>query len=371
MAKASTSSPGRGRRKSGASGRRAPGRGKGKRPSDALGTGQLLEIHRWMLLTRKLEERLVNLYRQNQVVGGLYRSLGQEAETIGAVYALEPQDWIAPLIRNMGAVLVKGYRPRDVIMQYMARSGGPTGGKDLNVHFGSGERGVVSPISMLGDLIPVMAGVALAARLRGEDRAALTWIGDGGTSTGAFYEGMNLAAVWKLPLIVVAEHNRYAYSTPTSRQMAVADIAEKAVGLGICGETVDGNDALAVYDAVRGARARAAAGEGPTLLEVKTYRRKGHAEHDMQKYVPEGEVERWAAENDPLDRYEAMLAERGAADGKALDAVRAEVSAYLEAETDAALASPLPEPEVALRDVVADPPRAADVLAPYRGEAGR
>ena len=339
-----------------------------KSPSDALTDEQRLTIYRWMLLTRRLEERLVNLYRQNKVVGGFYRSLGQEAETIGAVYALEKQDIVAPLIRNMGAVLVKGYRPRDVAMQYMARAGGPSRGKDLNIHFGQvPEPGVVSPISMLGDLIPVTVGIALAAKLRKEDRVALAFIGDGGSSTGAFYEGMNLAAVWKAPAIVVVENNCYAYSTPISHQMAVKQIADKATGLGIFGETVDGNDPLAVYDSVRAARARAVGGDGPSLIEVMTYRRKGHAEHDMQKYVPEGEIEAWEAK-DPVDRYHRALIEGNHADQKELDAVGNEVDAYLEEEIDASLAAPLPEPGIALEDVYGVPSVTPDTLAPYRDE---
>jgi TPP-dependent pyruvate/acetoin dehydrogenase alpha subunit len=366
MAKASTSSGGGASR--GHRSRRD--RKAGARPSAGLTAERRLELYRWMILTRALEERLVNLYRQNRVVGGLYRSLGQEAETVGAAAALETQDIIGPLIRNMGAVLVKGYRPRDVAMQYMARAGGPTRGKDLNTHFGTApEPGVVAPVSMLGDLVPVMAGVALAAKLRREDRVALTWIGDGGTSTGAFYEGMNLAAVWKLPLIVVAEDNRYAYSTPVARQMAVDTIADKAAGLGIFGETLDGNDVLAVYDAVRAARARAVAGEGPSLLEVKTYRMKGHAEHDVQAYVPDGEIAAWAAK-DPVRRYETALAEGGHAAPADLERVRAEVAALLDEEIAAAEASPLPDPAVALENVYASPVHAEDVLAPYRASGG-
>lgn len=342
----------------------------GARPSDALGAKERLEIYRWMVLTRRLEERLVNLYRQNQIVGGLYRSLGQEAETIGAAYALEKQDVVGPLIRNMGALLVKGYSPRDVAMQYMARSGGPTGGKDLNTHFGSlPDPGVAPCISMLGELVPVCAGVALAAKLRGEDRVALTYIGDGGTSTGSFYEGMNLAAVWKLPLIVVAENNLWAYSTPTSAQMAVEHIADKAPGLGITGVTVDGNDALEVYDATREARARGVAGEGPTLLEVKTYRRKGHAEHDMQKYVPEGEIEEWE-KRDPLDLYEARLVEDGHATRDDIVTLGREVGDLLEVEIQAALESPLPKPDFALEGVYTNPPRAADPMRSYRDPSG-
>lgn len=348
-----------------------PYRAKQGAPSTRLTPDQHRELYRWMMLTRRLEERLVNLYRQNQVVGGLYRSLGQEAETIAAVYALEPQDIVAPLIRNMGAVLLRGYKPRDIAMQYMARGGGPTRGKDLNIHFGTVPNpGVAGPISMLGDMIPVCAGIALAAKLRGEDRATLAFLGDGGTSTGAFYEGMNLATVWNLPLIVLVENNGYAYSTPTHRQMAVKQIADKAKGLGCTGDTVDGNDALAVYDAVAAARKRAVSGKGPTLLEVMTYRRKGHAEHDTQKYVPEGEIEWWARNNDPLDRFEATLLEAGHATREDLDAIQASIREELEVEFDAAFASSMPDPAIAMEDVYADPPRVVDHLAPYRDRGG-
>jgi pyruvate dehydrogenase E1 component alpha subunit/2-oxoisovalerate dehydrogenase E1 component alpha subunit len=219
---------------------------------------------------------------------------------------------------------------------------------------------------MLGETIPVAAGVALAFKLRKQKQIALAFIGDGGSSTGSFYEGVNLAAVWKLPLIVVVENNGYAYSTPTANQMALKRIADKAAGFGIPGKTVDGNDVLAVYDAVRGAREHAVSGQGPTLLEVITYRRKGHAEHDGQKYVPAGEIESWE-KNDPLDRYEAFLVERGQATREDLSAVGREVIAHLETEIDAALAAPMPAPEVALENVYASPARAEDVLAPYRG----
>ena len=340
----------------------------GGRPSETLSAERKLEMFRWIVLTRRLEERLTNLYRQNRVVGGLYRSLGQEGETVAAACALEPGDPIGPLIRNLGALLVRGYRPRDIAMQYMARAGGPTGGKDLNVHFGDPARGVIPPVSMLGDLVPVMAGTALAATLRGEDRVALTYIGDGGSSTGAFAEGLHLAAVWKLPLLVVAEANHYAYSTPTARQMAVDSMVRKAEGLGVDGVRVDGNDVLAVYDAVRTARERAAADAGPALIEVLTYRRKGHAEHDMQKYVPAGEIETWE-KNDPLDRYRATLLADGTGDEEVLAAIETEVAETLEIEIAAAEASPFPDPDVALQDVYAEPPRATDTLAPYRDGA--
>src|SRR3977135_4660816 len=181
---------------------------------------QVLELYRYLKLTRLVEERLVNLYRQTKVVGGVFRSLGQEATAVGSAYALQPQDFITPIIRDLGAVFVKGIRPREIFAQYMAKAWGPSGGKDLNVHFGYLDKGFLGPISHLGDMIPVMTGILLGARLQKKDIVGLAYIGDVGASTGAFYEGMNFAAVQRLPLIVIAEYNHYAYSTPTSPQTA-------------------------------------------------------------------------------------------------------------------------------------------------------
>src|SRR2546425_1147247 len=168
---------------------------------------QMIELYRYLKLTRLVEERLVNLYRQTKVVGGVFRSLGQEATAVGSAYALRPGDFVTPLIRDLGAVLVKGIRPRDVFAQYMAKAWGPSGGRDLNIHFGDMEKGFIGPISHLGDMIPVMTGVLLAARMQKKPSVAIAYIGDGGMSTGAFHEGLNFAAVQRLPLIIIAEHN--------------------------------------------------------------------------------------------------------------------------------------------------------------------
>src|SRR6476659_9584276 len=171
---------------------------------------QMLELYRYLKLTRLVEERIVNLYRQTKVVGGVFRSLGQEATAVGSAYALRPDDFITPIIRDLGSVFVKGIRPRQIFAQYMAKAWGPSGGKDLNVHFGDMEKGFLGPISHLGDMIPVMTGILLAARMHKKDIVGLAYIGDGGASTGAFYEGMNFAAVQKLPLVVIVESNHYA-----------------------------------------------------------------------------------------------------------------------------------------------------------------
>lgn len=308
---------------------------------------QLLELYRYLKLTRLVEERLVNLYRQTKVVGGVFRSLGQEATAVGSAYALQRRDFITPLIRDLGAVLVKGVRPREIFAQYMAKAWGPSGGNDLNIHFGDMNKGFIGPISHLGDMIPVMTGVLLGARMQKKPIVAIAYIGDGGMSTGAFHEGLNFAAVQRLPLIVVAEHNHYAYSTPTSLQTAVKDLAEKAAGYGISGHIVDGNDVVACYEVTKRAVEYARRGGGAVLIEAKTYRRKGHAEHDDQRYVPAGEIEWWETHNDPIDRFERHLIEIGMADKAKLEEITADVVREIEEDCAWAESSPLPEPEQA------------------------
>jgi pyruvate dehydrogenase E1 component alpha subunit/2-oxoisovalerate dehydrogenase E1 component alpha subunit len=320
---------------------------------------QLLEIYYWMRLTRSLEERLVNLYRQTKVVGGLFRSLGQEACAVGSAYALEREDVLSPLIRNLGSMLVKGASPLEVVRQYMAKGDSPTRGRELNIHFGDlSERNFLGQISHLGDMVPVMAGVTLSFRLRNEPRVGLVYVGDGATSTGAFHEGINFAAVQRCPLVVIVENNGYAYSTPTSRQCAAERLADKAAAYGIAGARADGNDVLATYQVTRQAVDRARSGGGVTLVELMTYRRKGHAEHDNQSYVPAGEIERWAAENDPLDRYTERLTGAEGFGLAELEGVDARVAQEIDRATDLAEASPPPEPRDGLVGVYADPPAA-------------
>ncbi len=313
---------------------------------------QKIEIYRFMRLNRGAEDRLVNLYRQGKVVGGLYRSLGQEATSVGSAYALEKGDVIGPLIRNLGSVFVMGYSPRDVFTQYMARATSPSEGKDSNLHFGSPERGLVSPISMLGALVAVMAGVALGARLQKKKIVALTYIGDGGMSTGAFHEGFNFAAVQKLPLILIAENNGWAYSTPLKKQTAARCLADKARAYGVPGVSVDGNDVLAVHEATRRAAYRAREGQGPTLIECVTYRMKGHAEHDSQAYVPKEELEDWKR-RDPIERYIRVLLESGVASAEDLAGVDRSVAEELDRDVEFADTSPFPSPGTALGNVYA------------------
>jgi TPP-dependent pyruvate/acetoin dehydrogenase alpha subunit len=329
--------------------------------SGSLSREQKLELYYYMRLTRSLEERLVNLYRQTKVVGGLFRSLGQEADAVGSAYALDRSkgDVLSPLIRNLGSMLVQGGRPNEIIKQYMAKGDSPTRGRELNIHYGDLVRGFIGQISHLGDMVPVMAGVTLSFKMRSQDRVGLVYVGDGATSTGAFHEGINFAAVQRCPLVVVVENNGYAYSTPLSKQTAAKQLVDKAIGYGIAGEQADGNDVIATYEVTKRAVDRARAGGGVTLIELITYRRKGHAEHDNQSYVPPGEIERWASENDPIDRYVKRLLGEGV-DQSELNAIDARVKEEIDIATDEAEASPMPDPTDALVGLYADPP----ILAP-------
>jgi pyruvate dehydrogenase E1 component alpha subunit/2-oxoisovalerate dehydrogenase E1 component alpha subunit len=336
--------------------------------ADVLTAEDRLALYRWMRLTRTLEERLVALYRQTKVVGGLFRSLGQEACAVGSAYALQRADAMSPLIRNLGSMLVKGATPVEVLRQYMAKGDSPTRGRELNIHFGDvHDRHFVGQISHLGDMVPVMAGITLTFRLRREPRVGLVYVGDGATSTGAFHEGINFAAVQRCPMVVVVENNGYAYSTPTRMQCAAERLVDKAAGYGVPGVRVDGNDVLAVHHVTRDAVARARAGEGPTLIECMTFRRKGHAEHDNQRYVPAGEVEQWAEQNDPLDRFTRRLIDEFGVTAEALSAVDAEVATTVDQATDLAEQSPPCDGDDALGGVYADP--ATMPVQWYRGAA--
>jgi TPP-dependent pyruvate/acetoin dehydrogenase alpha subunit len=328
------------------------------RPSASLTRDQLLEMYYFARLARDIEERLVLLFRQSKVVGGLYRSLGQEGESVATAYALDRTDAILPLIRNMGALTTMGVRPREIFLQYMARASSNSRGRDLNIHIVNlpkdGERApvIVGPISMLGDSIPVAAGIAMGARMRGKPLVAMAWIGDGATSTGAFHEGLNFAAVQRLPLIVIAEDNKYAYSTPIAKQMAIAHIDERAAAYGIPHEMVDGNDILAVYDAAKRMVDRARAGGGAALLGVDTMRMQGHAQHDDARYVPKALVEAWA-KKDPITRYRDLLIERSIATPQDLDDVDEMSKTYSAEEAGLAEDAPMPDPATVARGVYA------------------
>src|SRR2546430_3151740 len=318
------------------------------RESKFLSKQEGMESYRWVLLNRKSEQALENLYKQGKVVGGVYFGLGEEACACASACALHKDEWLGPLIRNQGSLLVRGFSPRDIMMQYMAKAGSPTKGRDASSHFGDiYERNVVAPISTLGDLIPVLAGVALGARLQGREIAVMTYIGDGGQSTGVTYEGLNFAAVQNLGLVLFVENNLWGYSTPADMQFRVKDLAERAIAYGIPGVIVDGTDACQVYDAAHEACERARLGKGPTLIEAKMMRMKGHAIHDAADYVPKPLLEYWR-KRDPITRFENYLVKAK----KWMTPVEnekliADVDRELEADRNFAVASPMPEPESA------------------------
>lgn len=325
-------------------------------PPGGLSTIQLLEIYYYLRLTRSLEERLVNLYRQTKVIGGLFRSLGQEGESVGSAYALDRSkgDFLSPLIRNLGSMLVQGATPLEILRQYMAKAESPTRGRELNIHFGDLDRGFIGQISHLGDMIPVMAGVALSFRMRKQPRVALAYLGDGAMSTGTFHEGINFAAVQRLPMVIICENNGWAYSTPSHRQTAVKQLADKAAAYGIPGVRCDGNDVLACYQLTKEAVERARAGGGVTLVEFVTYRRKGHAEHDNQSYQPKEQIAEWE-KNDPVDRYVKQLHDNGWADGPTLAGIDQRVLDELDAAVALCENEPLPDVTSTLESVYADP----------------
>jgi len=329
--------------------------------SPKLSRQQYLDLYYYMRLNREVEEAMTRLFRQNKIVGGLYSSLGQEAISVGTAYALEKRDWLAPMIRNIGALLVKGVPPRDIFTQHMAKYTSPTKGKDGTSHFGDLENlHIISPISMLGDLIPVLTGVAMAGRYLGQKIVAMTWIGDGGSSTGVFHEGLNLAASQRAALVLILENNLWAYSTPVRRQVPLENLADRAKAYGIASYIVDGNDVVAVYTTAREAVERARSGDGPILIEAKTFRRRGHAQHDPAEYVPPAQREYWE-KRDPIALYERSLSEEKLLDAKGKKEINDKLAALLEREREFAENSPMPPPELASEGVYCTGPECHDL----------
>jgi len=316
---------------------------------------QQLDLLYFMRLTRSLEDRLDNLLKQGKVVGGLFRSLGQEATAVGSAYALDKShgDILSPLTRDLGAMLVMGALPREVFSSYLWLRTSLNHGRDQNIHITDMARGFIGTVSPLGTLVSVMNGVVLAARMQKKKTVGMVYIGDGGTSTGAFHEAANFAAVQNLPLVIIGEHNGFAYSTPTSRQMRVLNIADRAKAYGMPTEIVDGNDVLAVYGAAQRAVERARSGGGPTLVEAKTFRLRGHAAHDNQSYVAKELLEQWQR-RDPIGNFEKQLLKNKVATAEEIEAVNRRVNGLLEEDLAWTESQPPPEPEAALGGVYAD-----------------
>jgi len=300
------------------------------------------EIHRLVVLTRRLDQRIAALARQGRVPGAFYSGMGNEATAVGIAAALERSDVLVPTHRDLGAHLVHGHSPRDILLQYFRRAQSQTRGKDVGLHLGRPGSNIVGMVSHVGHMLPVAVGCAWAEWMKQSGAVVLTTIGDGGTSTGDFHESLNLASVRRLPVIFVIQNNQYAYSTPLSQQYACERLSDRAVGYGIPGEQVDGTDVFAVRDAARRAAARART-EGPTLLECVTMRLRGHSEHDDASYVPRETLEAWQGW-DPVERLDAYLRGRGVG-AEQIEAVRADVDAEIEREVEYAESRPLSDPE--------------------------
>jgi TPP-dependent pyruvate/acetoin dehydrogenase alpha subunit len=261
----------------------------------------------YLKLTREAEWRIERvLYRQGKIVGGVYVGRGQEAITVGATVQLTKDDVVVPTHRDFSAFVIRGFSLREIFCNWMGCAEGPTRGRDGSLHFGDVKRGVVAIISHLGSWCPVACGVALALKRRDKGNVVVVFFGEGTSSEGDVHEAMNLAAVMKLPVIFVCNNNQYAYSTPTEKQFAVKSLAVRGPAYGMPGESVDGNDVLAVYDAVQRAIARARAGGGSSFLECKTFRMTGHSAHDAAEYLPEKLLRTWE-KKDPIKRFEKFL----------------------------------------------------------------
>ena len=311
----------------------------------------LLDMLYYMKQTRELEFRIERkLYRQGKIVGGVYVGRGQEAIAVGSCIQLRKDDVVCPSHRDMGAFLIRGMSLRTILAQYMARKTGATHGRDGNLHMGDLKHNLIPFVSMLADNVPVAAGIGLSFKMRGQDRVALCFFGDGATSRGDWHEGLNMAAVFKVPVVFICNNNQYAYSTPLERQMAVENVADRAPAYGLPGEIVDGNDILAVWDATNRAIDRARTGQGPTLIECKTFRMTGHSAHDDAGYVPPELFEYWE-ERDPIKQFERFLTQRGVVSASDIEDIQKRINREIDEAIQIAEKDPFPEPEDCLRNV--------------------
>src|SRR3989454_1268284 len=319
-------------------------------PDDA----SLLKMLYSMKLTRAIETRIERkLYRQGKIVGGVYVGRGQEAISVGAAMHIrrgsgeEHDDIVSPSHRDMAVFLMQGVPPERILAQYMGRKTGLTRGRDGNMHMGDLRHRLVAFVSHLGDSIPVAAGCALTFRMHGTDQVSFCFFGEGATSRGDWHEGLNFAAVLKLPVVFICNNNQYAYSTHVSRQMKVERVSDRARGYGMPGESQDGNDVRVVYDAVGRAVDRARRGDGPTLLEFLTFRMTGHSAHDDAGYVPKRLFEEWERK-DPIRLFEDDLKRRRLVDASALKQMEAGIESELDEAVAWAERQPVPDPEECL-----------------------
>lgn len=318
-----------------------------------LTSDDYVKMYRLMRLTRQFDQGIIRLYRQNKMLGGAYSGWGNEATAVGSAYAMLPQDYLYPMHRDIGAHFTRGQSARALMLNHLAKGEGPTKGRDGTGHYYDKSLKIIGNISHLAAMIPQAVGTALAAVKKKENAIVLNYIGDGGMNVGEFHEGLNMAAVWKLPFILIIENNQYAYSTPTHLQYACESPVDRAAGYGIPGVKIDGTNILEVYRTCKEAFDRARSGEGPTLIESVTMRMRGHAEHDAHEYYPKGLLEKWE-KKDPIRQFETFLLGEKILSDKKIKEIENSVNADIDEAIEYADKAPYPNGADAELGVYAD-----------------
>ena len=322
-------------------------------PNSGLTNDDLLKLYYYMRLTREYEETINRLYNQGKIVGGAYSGRGNEATSVGSTFALKPTDYIFPMHRDLGSHIVRGQSIKRLMLQYLGRAEGMSAGRDGTGHYADAELKIYGNISHLGAMVPVAAGVALAAKIRKEKAVVLTYIGDGGASVGEVHEGLAFASVLNLPFVLIIENNQYAYSTPVSKQTIAKKFSDRALGYGIPGVTVDGTDILEVYGACNEAFERARNGGGPSIIETVTMRMQGHAAHDNAWYVSKDLLDQWK-KKDPIEQFENVLLKNGLLTESKKSSLLKEIEVLLNEAVEFALAKPFPPGDDVMRGVFAE-----------------
>src|ERR1700688_113156 len=323
-----------------------------KRTKFKLTPEQLLDMFHWLKLIRAFDERLSILVRQGKVRSGVYTGIGQEAIVVGTCFGLRREDYICPLHRDLGSFLMKGVDARTMMSQMFAKDTVLSKGRDSALHSGVSELGIFGNTSMLGANLPVADGLALTFKMEKTDNVVVAYFGEGASNVGDFHEALNFAGVQRLPVLFICENNQYAYSVPIEKSMAIDDVADRAQSYGFDGVAINGNDVLAVYQATQGALARARGGDGPTLIECKTYRWHGHSEHDKAFYRTEEELAMWKS-RDPIPTFTAYLKGLHALTDEQIGEIEARVTATIDDAVEFAMNAPDPTPEDAITDLYA------------------
>jgi len=313
---------------------------------------KLLDMYRIMVRIRRFEERVTQEFAAGNIPGSVHSYIGEEAVATGAIAHLRTDDYIMSTHRGHGHLIAKGGRTDLMMAELFAKKTGYCLGKGGSMHIADLDIGMLGAAGIVGSGIPIATGAGLSAKMRGTDQVTICFFGDGASNIGRFHEGINLASVWKLPVIFLCENNLWAVSVPTSTSLPIHDIADRGVSYGIPGVAIDGQDVMAVYEAVGEAVARARKGEGPALIEAKTYRYHGHFEGDAGTYRPKEEIEKWM-KRDPVNIFQEQLIKMKVLTAKQAEEIDKETLAEIDKAVQFAKESPFPEPEEALKNVYA------------------